>query len=1358
MDFNTTMNYAKSGEFSKVLSALESVLSTPEDPLNLFIAICNGCYSNPETCEYFLLESLCNKLIIHISVLQKEHQTVYCQSLYHIVKVLSNKEKYEDIWKLQNVITPNFIDEHIVQEVTKAKQAYLAVIQVITKLLNGLFKSKQYKYIFKLLMVLLRATNKSQSSNRFLLYAQKCCYMLNESKAKPEELWQFYVCVMKELSVNSDYNNTENLKLLLTVYSSIVCIVIQRNDFEFCLKFMSATENQIKSLFPCKEFQIGHFLFKFVKYLMPKNISMLKKTLQSFSKSFQEHSVLNEELFYEVLLLLSQPMEMIIKHSNEHSKWCNQMSEEDFQTFLDFFLEFVNYSHKLCSFNQSECEKYKVFIAKLGTSIISLLCVDIVETKLNLSKQSIVQINKCLRSIFNIIKELKSNKYKNWKEMYQNLVRNTFNVHCALNKAKNEFHRIIAICFIKNYNSEVLNSCFPKNILETVFGLLCYWEYTNQNFLQCMGLAALYRLVFEEGSDSFYLDWWVKAKKKLSITPVYTMVDVLELDVLQPLLKETIDFEQKLKRKINKTQLLLFEMRCYKAVWKSKNALLTCFNQLVKVADIYNLVNTVIEIYGEGNIPITSLMLPVCKNAIKLIEKHSGNEGIKITGYEDIGLAILYFYKYKASSQLCAEKNLEEMNAMKDSAQCNSNPILVPKDANDVCDIVSSYSNLQLNTYIDILKSLDRCKNILAKVPIESLSLEHLQILSKLLLAMGFEYRLNCLSLASTHSFHLSMTYAQRASDKEGQLLALSFLLEASNLKNTETEELLKCGDKLVNILKKEDVGKYKRTAPIYYMSKAKVLLYDNEREAYEAWKVSNALCTASEDRPMFQMLQSELLIILHKLSNNCDLIEGEHEREPMTLKLHEAYDTASSISKTSFSLSPYDRCILLDTAYELGKVYKLMRLPRDLRAYTRQTLTLTQKSAIPLRCVQFLLLLAYSDVVTNRVDDCNVKLNGIDDIFDLTNFIEPVLEQSYASKLNNSPTNDVECGSIVESMRNLSIDAHQFDKQYRPSSPTLKIDGFRQPQFLEHESNCLCFMCVNVEFQQMQLQQYHAKAKLYAAQGEYCIAVDFLKGAIHLYERLNETFSGFKRKISVWIPDYIHPKFRDVFLETYAGIVYDLCNIMNNNPNLKLTQSKLSALHFNTLLVKVLKPEKFRYAYLYKEALMQRLAFTVTKNEISKQNKYQTQEENIIPKGSLFKTPSKQMSSVTVTTNDINIPSPPKGKFKKRKLFTETVGLNVEKISQKKDGQNDTRELFVLPKTKGKNLAIPSILPPPKIKIFNDDDDETVEKSNIKNKRILKEPVQKSDRKKKETSNSEGSSSSNATKSIRKSTRKKAL
>lgn len=60
------------------------------------------------------------------------------------------------------------------------------------------------------------------------------------------------------------------------------------------------------------------------------------------------------------------------------------------------------------------------------------------------------------------------------------------------------------------------------------------------------------------------------------------------------------------------------------------------------------------------------------------------------------------------------------------------------------------------------------------------------------------------------------------------------------------------------------------------------------------------------------------------------------------------------------------------------------MRLPRDLRAYSKEIVFLTQKLVLPLRLVPLLICLGYSDVTTGLFDHCRVKLNGIDDILTL--------------------------------------------------------------------------------------------------------------------------------------------------------------------------------------------------------------------------------------------------------------------------------------------------------------------------------------------------------------------------------------
>lgn len=66
---------------------------------------------------------------------------------------------------------------------------------------------------------------------------------------------------------------------------------------------------------------------------------------------------------------------------------------------------------------------------------------------------------------------------------------------------------------------------------------------------------------------------------------------------------------------------------------------------------------------------------------------------------------------------------------------------VVPKDANDECDIVSAYSNLRLSKFLRVLKFLDTSREILSSLMKANFEVNVFEVVAKLLYAMSLKYR-----------------------------------------------------------------------------------------------------------------------------------------------------------------------------------------------------------------------------------------------------------------------------------------------------------------------------------------------------------------------------------------------------------------------------------------------------------------------------------------------------------------------------------------------------------------------------------------------------------------------------------------
>lgn len=166
----------------------------------------------------------------------------------------------------------------------------------------------------------------------------------------------------------------------------------------------------------------------------------------------------------------------------------------------------------------------------------------------------------------------------------------------------------------------------------------------------------------------------------------------------------------------------------------------------------------------------------------------------------------------------------------------------------------------------------------------------------------------------------MSMKCAEKSGNSELILLNLSHLIECGDIRKDYIKNLIGTGDRVEKELQIDNSDgkcvllkiftfykltlqlfcRYNKTLAVYNISKSKLLLHNAPEEAYKSWQIADSICSLPNSSTELEILKAELYVVLFKLTKSCNFIPGEHEREPMTLKLHRAYDVVLGYIKTS--------------------------------------------------------------------------------------------------------------------------------------------------------------------------------------------------------------------------------------------------------------------------------------------------------------------------------------------------------------------------------------------------------------------------------------------------------------------------
>ncbi|KAF7278740.1 hypothetical protein GWI33_008047 [Rhynchophorus ferrugineus] len=1294
-------HYSKTGEFLKITEQIKDTEISEEIALNILIYAANACcdcknelHKINEKNLYALLKHVapCIKMI-------KETQLeAYLKTIFHILKVLVDKEDYENVSKVKFVVLPVFLNEFVLKDIKEAKYVYQ---QIVTKLFNSIYNIAKVKntnynpFLLDIINIILQANIKINDNKNTLALAQKLLSAIEYLGLESEMLGKFYILVIQVLG-KSESSETqyspEDLKIYLEMFSQVMSSLLKVKKYDCAEQLvLTITEHSsdIKVLILQELFSIVTNLFPSCCEKLLYNLAKCKDIIKSLSK--------HKDIFFDIVILLEEPLAYILTdYRNEYvNKWQN-ISAKSFDAFLIFFKEYV--------LENWFGEKGAILTDKKVKSILTTgwhihkLVLNYIENNKDLTKPTYTSTIKWLEYFFPIIKQTKINGNEKWADYYKTVVLYLNNIGVVLYQQKN-------VSYVHFYE-EVIRRCIEfedlkptiikDSLIEKAFNVICEMYYKNGDFKKCMAIVALYSLLYLEFNPNIFHFWWIKSKVKAKqdmAIQIQTLLTSLKLN--EVFLSKIVDTKQYLTEE-RKLQLLSFELVNYKLTYKSKIPIKEAFCQLIEIADTGTIAKAVVTVFGDGDITLHDNLPNIFDGVMKKIEDNT-DETIHLDCL--MALAVLQYYHYKTVSKEIVKKSTDEVEKNQkviNTASERFEP--VPADPNDVCDIVTAYDNLTITKFLEVLNSLIKALNNIQLIAGESLSHEFISSAVNLLIKIGLEFRLHCFSLKSLQAFELGFKLAKEVADYERQLLCISFLIESADIERTLIKEMIYTGDMLVGVLKGNDTT-YDKSLIIYFLSKCKVFLYKDRQSAYEAWQNASGMLEKHKDNDNFGFLQAELYILDFKLTKSCHFRIGEHEKNPMTTKLHNALDIVCDLSrKDGVAMGTHERCILFDTVYELNKMYLLMRLPRDLRCYSKNSLVLTQKLLLPMKSVQFLILLAHCDLLTCQIDHCNVKLNGINDIFCLD-------QLNGDNEDEEAEVDQVTCGIV-----HLALNSNDSN-QLSPLSEYLPPKYFKLPSFLEHEKDCMCFFCTCIEYHQLLIDKYRLDALLNMHRNNCVLATNYIRGSLRLHKKLRNNYSQYREKIKGLISDDLIPDFEDYFLESYANLLHDY------SYHLSRISRTSEALDLNTRLLKMLAPRKLEFVHLYSDTLLQRISYVTHESPVKSENNVNlgvTSTEN----ASLTTTPKDKKNAVIVKINSSYNVSPPKQNMKnKTALFKSPAeapnGTNApnENTTPTKTVKNPGDFQFEVPKTKGKKkhvqlfeTPVQSYMQTPKINIFMED------------------------------------------------------
>ncbi|XP_014488784.1 PREDICTED: uncharacterized protein LOC106751968 isoform X2 [Dinoponera quadriceps] len=164
----------------------------------------------------------------------------------------------------------------------------------------------------------------------------------------------------------------------------------------------------------------------------------------------------------------------------------------------------------------------------------------------------------------------------------------------------------------------------------------------------------------------------------------------------------------------------------------------------------------------------------------------------------------------------------------------------------------------------------------------------------------------------------------------------------------------------------------------------------------------------------------------------------------------------------------------------------------RDICAHLVRRVKSAQSLGAVMRTAELLKSLCYIDLSRTKLDDCEVKLQGLEHMLDI---------ETFQLSMNSKP-------SAVEVSGHLAVSPARIvdpvrDVPQRDASPVLGKKVFDLPKFALHGKNCDCYKCENASYQYLVFTTTYIRAQLYALQCHNTVALDHFYGAFKIRQKL---------------------------------------------------------------------------------------------------------------------------------------------------------------------------------------------------------------------------------------------------------------
>ncbi|XP_050458149.1 uncharacterized protein LOC126854970 isoform X1 [Cataglyphis hispanica] len=773
--------------------------------------------------------------------------------------------------------------------------------------------------------------------------------------------------------------------------------------------------------------------------------------------------LLDTEILFESmnLFLHIDTDEFYIKRMSIECKWC-----------LD----------KMCTVNR---DLYNAIIMKC--KCINLLCKYHVK---NMPKKVCVLARKILeQNVKRIMREMEEYKCNRWIRLWNTCRTLILNMSILSEHIYEESIHLYSLLCVSIFQFQEIESNFEdfENIVSTALSKLSVMHYKNNTYREAMTASALNALLtYDQPNTKAFLAWTTIKKQVSKKVAQLTMLDCLKND------RDKIKNELGLSIDMSKYDLVKLCLREAKSLLEGNisftNGVSAVLDKLKKLKPSncqYAHVAQLLGYYLLG-FEYDSSILKYQEQIISDLKQNKLNS-VALLCLE----ANLYFFIFVEELRAMTKQTQMEMENTKFALCAPKIPELVETKSPN---IIPSYTMINIKKASSLVLNLQKClqkwKQLFNRDINEIVKNWEPTLVLRILITAGEYSRLYRYEDCEAEAWMLAYKLASKIDDYRTIIYVTGRCI---SLRQIDYNWIAIAKEYAIKHRDSKDENVTGAIA-MFWISLAD--LY------FECGKYDDAkqLVTEAKSLPEISFFgnKSVYLLSLDVIIRNSSLYKDNMQHEDYGSYIVETLFTSRCLNQDLLTekhenqadyLFSFD--VVFTTAVNLSIRINSLLSFRGISPDLVLHLKSAQSLGAVLRVAELLKSLCYIDLSRSKLNDCEVKLQGLEHMLGI---------ETFQSSINVEPVKQTSPYLAVTPTRIVNDPIR--DTLQHGSSPILGKKVFDLPTFTLH-TNCDCHICGNVSYQYLVFVATYIRAQLYALQNQVTIALEHFYGAFEIRQRL---------------------------------------------------------------------------------------------------------------------------------------------------------------------------------------------------------------------------------------------------------------